>query len=280
MANVRKIAAHNARNGPKYSLGLNGGWVAGGRPLLRWLWPRPCQLPVVRVPVAQCASMNSSGTAPPCTSLRRLVKAAERALPRCEQALPTSRLRSSGSATLGPAPPRTCRHCAPRRATAAAAQRTACSAAPRPSPTATRCRPNRSTGVTPACSRPVSGAVGARGGRAAQRPARMGPTTSGQSCAPAPPSLPLVTRALSLALSLLSRQARPPRRAPAVKDQHVNGSKCGCCYAFGGLAGVEAANAKYTGTVSAALRCAALLCGVPGVLCSPGEAPPHGRADE
>ncbi|KDD74236.1 papain family cysteine protease [Helicosporidium sp. ATCC 50920] len=32
-----------------------------------------------------------------------------------------------------------------------------------------------------------------------------------------------------------------------VKDQHVNGSKCGCCYAFGGVAGIEAADALYTG---------------------------------
>ncbi|GAB4818797.1 hypothetical protein N2152v2_005843 [Parachlorella kessleri] len=32
-----------------------------------------------------------------------------------------------------------------------------------------------------------------------------------------------------------------------IKDQHVNGSKCGCCYAFGGVAGIEAANAKFTG---------------------------------
>lgn len=37
-----------------------------------------------------------------------------------------------------------------------------------------------------------------------------------------------------------------------VKDQHVNGSKCGCCYAFGGIAGVEAANAKFTGQVGGA----------------------------
>ncbi|KAL6769398.1 hypothetical protein ACKKBG_A30845 [Auxenochlorella protothecoides x Auxenochlorella symbiontica] len=32
-----------------------------------------------------------------------------------------------------------------------------------------------------------------------------------------------------------------------VKDQHVNGSKCGCCFAFSGVAGIEAANALYTG---------------------------------
>lgn len=32
-----------------------------------------------------------------------------------------------------------------------------------------------------------------------------------------------------------------------VKDQHVNGSKCGCCFAFSGVAGVEAVNALYSG---------------------------------
>ena len=34
-----------------------------------------------------------------------------------------------------------------------------------------------------------------------------------------------------------------------IKNQHVNGSKCGCCFAFGGIAGVESANALYTGEV-------------------------------
>eukprot|EP00887_Chlorella_sp_A99_P002088 scaffold21.g2088.t1 len=32
-----------------------------------------------------------------------------------------------------------------------------------------------------------------------------------------------------------------------VKDQHKNGSPCGCCYAFSGVAALEAANALYTG---------------------------------
>ena len=36
-----------------------------------------------------------------------------------------------------------------------------------------------------------------------------------------------------------------PARPPACR--HVGGAPCGCCYAFGGIAGVEAANALYTG---------------------------------
>lgn len=35
-----------------------------------------------------------------------------------------------------------------------------------------------------------------------------------------------------------------------VKDQHVNGSKCGCCFAFAGVAGVEAANTLYSGELT------------------------------
>ncbi|KAL4422406.1 hypothetical protein ABPG75_008603 [Micractinium tetrahymenae] len=35
-----------------------------------------------------------------------------------------------------------------------------------------------------------------------------------------------------------------------VKDQHVGGAPCGCCYAFGGMSGVEAANTLYTGELT------------------------------
>ena len=34
---------------------------------------------------------------------------------------------------------------------------------------------------------------------------------------------------------------------PLPACRHVGGAPCGCCYAFGGVAGVEAANALYTG---------------------------------
>ncbi len=47
-----------------------------------------------------------------------------------------------------------------------------------------------------------------------------------------------------------------------IKDQHINGSKCGCCYAFAGVAGIEATNAKFTGKVCVCgtLRAAAAWC--------------------
>lgn len=34
-----------------------------------------------------------------------------------------------------------------------------------------------------------------------------------------------------------------------IKNQHVNNSPCGCCFAFGGVAGIETAAALYTGEV-------------------------------
>ncbi|KAL4436130.1 hypothetical protein ABPG77_005578 [Micractinium sp. CCAP 211/92] len=46
------------------------------------------------------------------------------------------------------------------------------------------------------------------------------------------------------------RDWREDGRVTPVKDQHVGGAPCGCCYAFGGMAGVEAANALYTGELT------------------------------
>lgn len=46
------------------------------------------------------------------------------------------------------------------------------------------------------------------------------------------------------------RDWRQEGRVTPVKDQHVGGAPCGCCYAFGGMAGVEAANSLYTGQLT------------------------------
>ena len=37
---------------------------------------------------------------------------------------------------------------------------------------------------------------------------------------------------------------------PPPARRHVGGAPCGCCYAFGGMAGVEAANTLYTGELT------------------------------
>lgn len=46
------------------------------------------------------------------------------------------------------------------------------------------------------------------------------------------------------------RDWREEGKITPVKDQHVGGAPCGCCYAFGGMAGVEAANTLYTGQLT------------------------------
>ncbi|EFN59831.1 hypothetical protein CHLNCDRAFT_18068 [Chlorella variabilis] len=46
------------------------------------------------------------------------------------------------------------------------------------------------------------------------------------------------------------RDWRAEGKLTPVKDQHVGGAPCGCCYAFGGMAGVEAANTLYTGELT------------------------------
>lgn len=47
-----------------------------------------------------------------------------------------------------------------------------------------------------------------------------------------------------------ARDWRAEGRVTPVKDQHVGGAPCGCCYAFGGMAGVEAANTLFTGELT------------------------------
>lgn len=51
----------------------------------------------------------------------------------------------------------------------------------------------------------------------------------------------------------LTGQCQPLSHHPLPRLQpgrHVGGAPCGCCYAFGGMAGVEAANALYTGELT------------------------------
>ena len=72
------------------------------------------------------------------------------------------------------------------------------------------------------------------------------------ACAAATPHPPASPSTLPRTPTHPRATAPPPISPPLTLThrRHKGGAPCGCCYAFGGMAGIEAANTLYTGELT------------------------------